>query len=471
MAALLGAAGPVPAAGAGLDPVAQQDLGARGLNSGLTLAGPCAYVGSRGQGPIEVVDVADPAAPRVVAELPSPAGTSARELRAVAADRLLVVLDMAVAAGGVNRLRLLRWTGDDCAHPQPAAVHGFGPRPPHEMYLWRSPDGSRTLLFVTMFSGGAADLQVFALDGGGFAPVGTWSPPGGLLHSIALTPDGHTAFLSLWTGGMLVADASDFTAGVASPALRLLTAPGDALAPLPGGNIHSAVPVPGRALVLVTDERYPPACPYGPARLVDVADPAHPRPVATLTVPENDLATCRAAPAGAYTSHDPTLTADLALVSWYSAGLQAFDISDPAHPLRLAELRPAGSIPGSRDPTLGSTQAMTWSYPVLRDGLVYVADINQGLLVVRYRGPHQEEVSGAGLVEGDSNLAGPTPVPAPSQPAPGAGPTPASLAPTAGAGAAAGSNPDRRPLLALALLGLGLAGAAALVRLVRARRR
>src|SRR5438876_195291 len=101
---------------------------------------------------------------------------------------------------------------------------------------------------------------------------------------------------------------------------------------------------------------------------------------------------------------------------------------------------------------------MTWSYPIVRDGLVYVADINQGLLVVRYRGPHEEELTRLAFAEGNSNLtqaaAGPSPSPlAARSPAP---------APASGAG----EPPTRASGLlwpVLVLLATALAAAALLL--------
>jgi hypothetical protein len=40
----------------------------------------------------------------------------------------------------------------------------------------------------------------------------------------------------------------------------------------------------------------------------------------------------------------------------------------------------------------------------VRDGLIYVSDINQGLYVLRYGGPHQEQVARVAFAEGNSNL-------------------------------------------------------------------
>jgi hypothetical protein len=123
-----------------------------------------------------------------------------------------------------------------------------------------------------------------------------------------------------------------------------------------------------------------------------------------MAIPENDPAACAAAGSGTWTSHNPTLTAHLALVTWYSGGIQVFGLDDVAHPTRLAELRPAGTSPGLRDVQLGTTASMTWSYPVIAAGLIYVVDINQGLLVLRYQGPHQDEVSTTAFAEGNSDL-------------------------------------------------------------------
>jgi hypothetical protein len=55
--------------------------------------------------------------------------------------------------------------------------------------------------------------------------------------------------------------------------------------------------------------------------------------------------------------------------------------------------------PGSTAPRW--TGAM-WSYPVVQNGLVYVVDIDLGLYVLQYTGPHASEVAHAQFVEGNS---------------------------------------------------------------------
>src|SRR5690349_22394002 len=58
---------------------------------------------------------------------------------------------------------------------------------------------------------------------------------------------------------------------------------------------------------------------------------------------------------------------NLALVTWYAAGLEAIDISNPAQPGRLAEFRP-DPLPSvtHEDPGLGGSAVEMWSYPIDR---------------------------------------------------------------------------------------------------------
>jgi hypothetical protein len=220
--------------------------------------------------------------------------------------------------------------------------------------------------------------------------------------------------------------------------------------------------------VVTSDERYPTpgqGCPFGPAHVVDVSNPARPAALATMAIAENNPSACSAAGSGTWTSHNPTLTAHLALISWYSGGLQVFGLDDPANPSPLAAARPSGVTPTLRDIQLGTTASMTWSYPVISGGLIYVVDINQGLLVYRYQGLHQDEIESAGFVEGNSNLGSvpsPNPIPAAtSTPGATATPIPARPAPSPAA--------DLRPAAAGAALVVVLAAIAAAVAVKRRR--
>jgi hypothetical protein len=58
----------------------------------------------------------------------------------------------------------------------------------------------------------------------------------------------------------------------------------------------------------------------------------------------------------------------------------------------------------SSDPSTGRHEKVVmWSYPVIKDGLIYVTDIRNGLYVLRYEGPFEDEVNRIGFLEGNSN--------------------------------------------------------------------
>ena len=422
------------AAGATLEVVGRQALGNRGMNAALAVAGHCAWIGSRNDAAVQVVDIANPSAPGVVGSLPAHPGSTPRELRAVPAGHLLVVLYYRLGGTGPNRFEIFHWDAD-CASSTLVGTWDFGNTLPHEFYLWQDPaNARRVLLYTAMFASATQELQVLdittparpVLLGGWAVPAAYGHAP---VHSVSLAPDGRTAYISLWTGGLVIADVSDFATGVAAPAVRPLTPAGGAYR-TPPGNVHSAVPLDGGTRLLTSDERYPApygaGCPFGPAHIVDIRDPAHPVAVATLAVPENNPAACASAVRATWTSHNPTLTAHLAFVTWYSAGLQVFQLDDLTQPVRLAELRATGVTPALRDLQLGVTDTMSWSYPILTGGLIYLVDINQGLLVLRYTGPHQDEVASAPFVEGNSNVqeVAVATSPAAASPAPSAAGTP-----------------------------------------------
>jgi hypothetical protein len=45
-----------------------------------------------------------------------------------------------------------------------------------------------------------------------------------------------------------------------------------------------------------------------------------------------------------------------------------------------------------------------WSFPIVKDGLIYVVDVRNGLYVLRYTGPQADRVAAIDFLEGNSTL-------------------------------------------------------------------
>ena len=261
------------------------------------------------------------------------------------------------------------------------------------------------------------------------------------VHSMSVTADGTEAFLSMEAGQFLVLDTSSVAAapspptGVISLNNNLITNPANRPVwlqnpPSPAAvpqnclkncpNGHSAILIPGTHFVLTTDEVYGTftdpsfGCPWGWARIIDISDPARPTIVAEYKIAEDQGSFC-GSPGDdplteqftSYSSHNPTALPDLAFVAWHSGGLQAIDLSDPANPTQAGFFAPTPlSSVAIEDPALsrGPNKIVMWSYPIISKGLIYVIDIRNGLYILKYTGPHADEVKGINFLEGNSNL-------------------------------------------------------------------
>jgi hypothetical protein len=245
------------------------------------------------------------------------------------------------------------------------------------------------------------------------------SVPTGGLHSLSVSNDGRHAFYALLTGGFGMVDVSDFTSGVEDPQLRLVTE--NASRPTwSGPGAHSAVKFWGRDWVWVSDEVYGTAtgaghgCPWGWARIIDIVDPELPTVEAEYRLAQNHESACdqwEPHPRTSYSAHNPTLTPRIAFSTWHSGGLQAVSIQRPKQPSQLAEFMPEPlDTVALEDPRLSSDpdtgrgeKVVMWSYPIIKDGLIYVVDLRNGLYILDYDGPFEKEVERITFLEGNSN--------------------------------------------------------------------
>lgn len=123
-------------------------------------------------------------------------------------------------------------------------------------------------------------------------------------------------------------------------------------------------------------------------RIWDTRDLAHPRL-------ESSFATEAAAPGadgrigldGIYSVHNAVIDGQLEYASWYSDGVRVVDLADPAHPREVGYFVPpaSGTAPDEvRAPAGGRTFPLVWGvYPA--KGLVFASEMASGLWIFRYR--------------------------------------------------------------------------------------
>ena len=152
------------------------------------------------------------------------------------------------------------------------------------------------------------------------------------------------------------------------------------------GNTHAAKPIPGRDLLMVSDEYF--SCPYGHVRIVDIKDEKHPRIISHFSYPtQNDCSRDwddDKPPNTTPTSHlGFAPNSDLYFMAWYSYGLRAIDISNPKHP------KEAGHFFYR---ILGDSQtSVTYDVADGPYGLLYLTDNVSGIRVLKYTGKHKDE--------------------------------------------------------------------------------
>ena len=232
-------------------------------------------------------------------------------------------------------------------------------------------------------------------------PDGKWNRYVGMHY---VTPDGDRAYLSYHQAGLVTLDISDIAKPKLLSHVDYLSPGKDPTNPnlaacraaagtteASCGNSHSAKRVPGRDLLVMSDEYF--SCPYGHVRLFDISDPAQPKllshyaPPETLncdpTQPRRTAEPARFPQRGPSSHIGNTLDPDLYFMAWYGLGLKVIDLSDPTRPVE------AGSYSyeiddelGENDPKFSGLDA----YDVLigPDRHVYLADGVSGFRVLRY---------------------------------------------------------------------------------------
>ncbi len=159
-----------------------------------------------------------------------------------------------------------------------------------------------------------------------------------------------------------------------------------------GGGTHSALPLPGRDLLVVADEAVADNEEDGRKHtwLFDIRVPENPISISTFPIPGEADYGRKGGHFGPHNLHENRpgsfVSETLIFATWQNAGIRAFDITDPYRPVETGALVPAA--PRTMiDRRQGRPQVIQ-SADVFVDaqGLIYATDYNAGLEIIEYGG-------------------------------------------------------------------------------------
>jgi hypothetical protein len=377
------------AAGHNMRLVGRCDLGGAGDGMHINLRDGYAYFAHMGKAGTSMVDVRDPSDPHLVGRIPTPPNTHSHKVQIVD-DILLVNRERlpdafggsagAPFAGGLSVYDI-----SDPLNPREIGYWACGGRGVHRMTYWSEPyayiaggasDVDEQLLMVVDLSDPTQPREVgrWWYDGMHHQERGrrTWGADrtANFHHGV---PSGDRLYGGLWDLGMVVLDVSDPTAPSLVSRLDLDSVDG------PSRCTHTAHPLPGRDLLVVTDECTVDDCEGIDfhARLVDVSDERRPTVVARFPVPEGDFCS-HGGRFGPHNVHEMRpgswQSSTVVHMTWFNAGVRVYDVADATAPREIAYFVP--EPPPSR-PSIQLNDLI-----VDEDGLIYVSDRYAGGLYI-----------------------------------------------------------------------------------------
>jgi hypothetical protein len=350
------------------------------------------HLGTSGMG-TSVLDVGDESSPRVVRQIPAPAGSHSHKVQV--ADGLLLVNQEQFQGGTPWSAGMVVYALDDPLDPQPIGFFESGGLGVHRIvwvggryaYVSAIPEGFDDRIWVIV------DMSVpeKPVEAGRWWWPGSWRGGGEqpewprdkryAAHHALL--DGDLAYLAYGDAGMVVLDISD----VASP--RVVSTLGWE----PGGDTHTCMPLPKRHLAVTTDEAIKERCNEDQklVRILDVTDPESPSIAGICPQPRGDFCErgLRFGPHNLHENRPGTyVSEEIIFVTYFNAGLRVYDISRPDEPHEIAHWLPEAP-PGQEAPQINDVY-------VQADGLIFVTDrISGGLYVLEPEGSLAERMRAA----------------------------------------------------------------------------
>ena len=347
----------------------------RGDGMHINLKDGYAFFGHMGDNGIgtSILDVRDPSAPRVVNQLMVPNGIHSHKVQIVG-DILLVNYEQYRSTSSQGGLKV--FDVSKTTEPREIAFLPMSGKGIHRMTWFEGP-----YVYVTGSEEGWSDqflIVVDISDPSNPREVGRFWMPG--MHvaggEVSTLPPGRSsklhhaltrgdrAYCGWWDEGLVILDIADKS----SPKLVSHL---DFGADVSGAS-HSALPLPGRDLLVVTDECVHNDCEGIPkqVRVVDISDERNPKVVSLFPVPAEADFCARGGRFGPHNVHEmrPGTFSDPNIVhlTYFNGGIRVLDVSDATTPREIAYFVPEAP-PGKRSIQLNDLI-------VDRDGLIYVSD-------------------------------------------------------------------------------------------------
>jgi hypothetical protein len=366
--------------------VGQTDLDGHGDCMLVNVQDNIAYVGHMGGDRVgtSIVDVSDPTAPRLVSQINTPAGTRSHKVQVVG-DLLLVNHEKNPAEPDAPTWSagLRVYDIGDPARPQELSFFETPGQGVHRMTFWQEPyvwmTGSDVgwtdqFLIVASLADPTKPVEVSRWWFPGMHAAGgetpTWpSDRRFALHHALIS--GERAYCGWWDAGLVILDISD----IKIPQLVSHLDFGSDVS----GATHTALPLPGRDLVVVTDEAITNWRNHvqKKIRLVDVSDERRPKVISEFPVPQGDFVDRpgRFGPHNLHEMRPGSFRSDhIVHATYFSAGLRIYDVADPAVPREIGYYVP--------EPYGDASSVQLNDLTVAEDGLIYVTDRVAGGLYI-----------------------------------------------------------------------------------------
>jgi hypothetical protein len=367
----------------GLTLIGHSDLNGFGDGMQVMREGDALYVGHFGPSGMgtSVLDVSDPALPVVVKQWPAPPGSHTHKTQT--AGGLLLTNHELFRSSIPAPVGMAIYDLRDPFDPAQIGFFDTGGRGVHRIvweggryaYVSATPEGFSGRIWLVV------DLSdpTHPAEAGRWWWPGMWTgggerpdwPEGEERQVHHAMVEGDRAYVGMWDSGMVILDLSD----LARPQVI------SRLAWEEGGHTHTCLPLPGRSLVVVTDEAITEGC-TGPAHMVrvaDVSDETAPRVISICPVPQGDFCD-RGLRFGAHNLHENRpgsyRSERLMFATYFNAGLRVYDLADPEYPVEIAFWLP--------ECPPGQPACQINDVFVGEDHFIYVTDrVNGGVYILR----------------------------------------------------------------------------------------